>query len=113
MIVHDSCLGMGGERISSTVTWAEEFDGPSHFLTTRSPTGATLLKRFHLELLGHTLIIVPYLEWEGCKGASEREQHMRGKLAHTSTNTITRTQTLREIDFMTSFRYEMCAHRDS
>ena len=79
--VHDSGRGMGGERISSTSTWAVEFDGPSHFLTSRAPTGATLLKRRHLLLLGHALVTVPYWEWEGCKRAGEREQYLRDKLA--------------------------------
>ena len=59
-----------------------EFDGPSHFLTSRAPTGAILLKRRHLELLGHALVTVSYWEWEGCKGAGEREQCLRGKVAH-------------------------------
>ena len=58
-----------------------QFDGPSHFLTSRAPTGATLLKRRHLELLGHALVTVPYWEWEGCKRAGEREQYLRDKLA--------------------------------
>ena len=61
-------------------TWAVEFDGPTHFLTSRAPTGATLLKRRHLELLGHALVTVPYWEWEGCKRAGERVQYLRGKL---------------------------------
>jgi hypothetical protein len=82
MMVHDSGRGMGGERSSSTGTWTVEFDGPSHFLKSRAPTGATLLKRRHLGLLGHALVNVPYWEWEGCKGAGEREQYLRGKLAH-------------------------------
>jgi hypothetical protein len=77
----DSGRGMGGERSSSTGTWAVEFDGPSHFLTSRAPTGATLLKRRHLQLLGHTLVTVPYWEWEGCKRAGEGEQYLRDKLA--------------------------------
>jgi hypothetical protein len=81
MIVHDSGRGMGGERSSSTRTWAVEFDGPSHFLKSRAPTGHTLLKRRHLELLGHALVTVPYWEWDGCKGAGEGEQYLRGKLA--------------------------------
>ncbi len=74
MMVHDSGRGMGGERSSSTGTWAVEFDGPSHFLTSRAPTGATLLKRRHLLGMGHTLVSVPYWEWERCQGAGEREQ---------------------------------------
>jgi len=81
MMVHDSGRGMGGERNSSTGTWAVEFDGPSHFLTSRAPTGATLLKRRHLLLLGHALVTVPYWEWEECKRAGEREQYLRDKLA--------------------------------
>jgi hypothetical protein len=37
------------------VGWAIEFDGPSHFLACKAPTGATLIKRRHLELLGYIL----------------------------------------------------------
>jgi hypothetical protein len=78
--VHDSGRGMGGERNNSKGTWAVEFDGPSHFLASGAPTGATLLKRRYLQLLGHTLVSVPYWEWERCQGAGEREQYLRSKL---------------------------------
>jgi hypothetical protein len=61
--------------------WAVEFDGPSQFLASGAPTGATLLKRRHLELLGHALVSVPYWEWSRCKGAGEREQYLKRKLA--------------------------------
>ena len=82
MLVHvqDSGRGMGGERNNSKGTWAVEFDGPSHFLASGAPTGATLLKRRYLQLLGHTLVSVPYWEWERCLGAGEREQYLRSKL---------------------------------
>jgi hypothetical protein len=40
--------------------WAVEFDGPSHFLACRAPTGATLIKRRHLVLLGYTLVSIPF-----------------------------------------------------
>jgi hypothetical protein len=80
IVAHDSALETGGVRSSGRV-WAVEFDGPSHFLTSRAPTGATLLKRRHLLLLGHALVTVPYWEWEGCKRAGEREQYLRDKLA--------------------------------
>jgi len=76
--VHDSFLG--GERSSRGVALAVEFDGPSHFLASGAPTGATLLKRRHLQLLGHTLVIVPYWEWAACEGAGERVQYLRVKL---------------------------------
>ena len=73
-------LGMGGESISGGGAWAVEYDGPSHFLTSRAPTGATLLKRRHLQLLGHALVSVPYWEWDECKGSGDRERYLRGKL---------------------------------
>jgi hypothetical protein len=58
-----------------------EFDGPSHFLASRSPTGATLLKRRHLTLLGYQLVSVPYWEWEKVQGHNETEQaYLRDKL---------------------------------
>ena len=73
-------LGIGRERSSGRGPWAVEFDGPSHFLASGAPTGATLLKRRYLQLLGHTLVSVPYWEWERCQGAGEREQYLRSKL---------------------------------
>jgi hypothetical protein len=42
--------------------------GPSHFLASGAPTGATLLKRRHLQLLGHALVSVPYWEWDEARG---------------------------------------------
>ena len=54
--------------------------GPSHFHTSRAPTGAILLKRRHLELLEHALVSVPYWEWNECKASGDREQYLRGKL---------------------------------
>jgi hypothetical protein len=44
---------------------AVEVDGPSHFIGgSRAPNGATLLKRRHLELLGYSVVPVPYWEWD-------------------------------------------------
>ena len=78
----DNFEWLGGERSGGGGTWAVEFDGPSHFLASpsRAPTGATLLKRRQLQLLGHALVSVPYWEWAACKGAGEREQYLRSKL---------------------------------
>ena len=76
--VHDSSLGE--ERSSRGGAWAVEFDGPLHFLASGAPTGATLLKRRYLQLLGHTLVSVPYWERERYQGAGEREQYLRSKL---------------------------------
>jgi hypothetical protein len=80
MLVHDSAPEIGGERSSGGGSWAVEFDGPSHFLASGAPVGATLLKRRHLQLLGYALVSVPYWEWDRCNGAREREQYLRDKL---------------------------------
>ena len=71
-----------------------EFDGPLHFLASRAPTGATLLKRRYLQLLGHTLVSVPYWEWERCQGAGEREQYLRSKLDGVQTLQILKNRTI-------------------
>ena len=39
-----------------------------------------MLKRRHLELLGHALVSVPYWERDRCKGAVAREQSLKRKL---------------------------------
>ncbi len=62
------------------VGWAIEFDGPSHFLACKTPTGATLIKRRHLELIGYNLVSVTYWEWEGLSGMDERKKYLEGKL---------------------------------
>jgi hypothetical protein len=66
------------------VGWALEFDGPSHFLACKSPTGATLLKRRHLELLGYMLVSVPYWEWDGLSGIDERRKYLEVLLTSAS-----------------------------
>jgi hypothetical protein len=60
--------------------WAVEFDGPSHFLTCRLPVGGTLMKRRHLELLGYTVVSLPFWEWGQLTGSDERKEYLRGKL---------------------------------
>jgi hypothetical protein len=60
--------------------WAVEFDGPSHFLTCRLPVGGTLMKRRHLELLGYTVVSLPFWEWDQLTGSDERKEYLRGKL---------------------------------
>ena len=61
--------------------WAVEVDGPSHFLSCKSPTGATLIKRRHLELLGYNLVSVPHWEWhEVHKDKRAQEEYLWAKL---------------------------------
>jgi len=84
MIVHDSGRRMGGERRSRTRTWAVEFDGPSHFLPSRAPTGAVA----------------------GVQVGRREGAVPEGQAGTLCTNTITRTQTVQKIDLMTSFLYE-------
>ena len=69
------------ERSTGSATgWAVEFDGPSHYLRCRLPVGGTLMKRRHLELLGYTVVSVPFWEWDQLTGSDERKEYLRGKL---------------------------------
>jgi hypothetical protein len=61
--------------------WAVEVDGPSHFLSCKSPTGKTLIKRRLLELLGYNLVSVPYWEWEEMRQDKRaQEAYLRNRL---------------------------------
>lgn len=72
----------GADGAGREKQWAVEFDGPSHFLEdkSRSPNGATVLKRKHLRKLGYSLVVVPFFEWAMLKGEAEKEQYLRGQL---------------------------------
>ena len=62
--------------------WAVEVDGPSHFLSCKSPNGSTLIKRRLLELLGYNLVSVPYWEWEEMRqDKMAQEAYLRSRLA--------------------------------
>jgi hypothetical protein len=60
---------------------AIEVDGPSHFLfDCRTPKGATVLKRRHLQLLGYKVVSVPYWDWNllcGENGDQKQEEYIR------------------------------------
>ncbi len=62
------------------VGWPIDFDGLSHFLVCKTPTGVTLIKRRYLDLLGYILVSVPYWEWDGLSGMEERRKYLEGKL---------------------------------
>ena len=57
--------------------WAVEFDGSHHFLTCRLPVGGTLMKRRHLELLGYTVVNLPFWDWNQLTGSDERKEYLR------------------------------------
>ena len=76
MRVHDNAQSSTG----AAAGWAVEFDGPSHFLTCRLPVGGTLMKRRHLELLGYTVVSLPFWEWDQLTRSDERTEYLRGKL---------------------------------
>ncbi len=79
MVVHDMRVNTKSS-IGSSAGWAVEYDGPSHFLTCRLPVGGTLMKRRHLELLGYTVVSLPFWEWDQLTGSDERKEYLRGKL---------------------------------
>ena len=47
-------------RTGAAAGWTVKFDGPSHFFTCRLLVGGTLMKRRHLELLGYTVVSLPF-----------------------------------------------------
>ena len=61
--------GHGADASSSRETspadsqFVVEFDGPTHFLAHGAPSGPTLTKQRHLQLLGYELVTVPFHEW--------------------------------------------------
>jgi len=57
-----------------------EFDGPSHFLTNRAPTGNTVLKHAHLRHFGHVFVSVPFYEWGACTTTLQRRAYLTAKL---------------------------------
>jgi hypothetical protein len=79
MRVHDIRVNAKSST-GAAAGWAVEFDGPSHFLTCRLPVGGTLMKRRHLELLGYTVVSLPFWEWHQLTGNDERKEYLRGKL---------------------------------
>jgi hypothetical protein len=79
MRVHDMRVNAKSST-GAAAGWAVEFDGPSHFLTCRLPVGGTLMKRRHLELLGYTVVSLPFWEWDQLTGSDERKEYLRGKL---------------------------------
>jgi hypothetical protein len=79
MRVHDMRV-IGKSSTGAAAGWAVEFDGPSHFLTCRLPVGGTLMKWRHLELLGYTVVSLPFWEWDQLTGSDERKEYLRGKL---------------------------------
>jgi len=79
MLVHDMRFNAKSST-GAAAGWAVEFDGPSHFLRCRLPVGGTLMKRRHLELLGYTVVSLPFWEWDQLTGSHERKKYLRGKL---------------------------------
>jgi hypothetical protein len=88
LVHHTPVLGQTdtGTTVGRRGGWAVEFDGPSHFLACGAPTGATLIKRHHLRLLGHALVSIPYWEWDSVgNGADDQDKYLWGKLQPATT----------------------------
>jgi hypothetical protein len=67
-------------KSGASVGWAVEFDGPSHFWACKSPLGGALMTQWHLELLGYTVVSLPFWEWGQLTGSDKRKEYLRGKL---------------------------------
>ncbi len=61
---------------------AVEVDGPSHFLAgSKTPSGSTLIKRRHLNMLGYKHVAVLYWEWDALAGVREKDEYIRALLS--------------------------------
>ena len=74
LCVAEDVMTAEGYSIDVVVTTADgrkvgvEVDGPWHFVgTSRTPNGATLLKRRQLRAAGWALLPVPYWEWDALR----------------------------------------------
>jgi len=78
----DEGAGGAGGGAGGHVQCAERCKQVQHAGGGKHAVAASVLhvQRRHLQLLGHTLVRVLYLEWGEWKGACEREQYLRGKL---------------------------------
>jgi hypothetical protein len=79
MRVHDKLVNAKSST-GAAAGWAVEYDGTSHFLSCRFPVGGTLMKRRHLELLGYTVVSLPFWEWGQLAGSDESKEYLMGKL---------------------------------
>ena len=79
MRMHDMRVNAQSSTGAAT-GWEVDFDGPSHFLTCRLPVGGTLMKRRHLELLGYTVVSLPFWEFNQLAESDKRKEYLRGKL---------------------------------
>ena len=79
MVVHDLRVN-AKSNTGAAAGWAVEYDGPYHFLAGRSPLSGTLMKRRHLQLLGYTVVSLPYWEWDLLKKSDKRKIYVEDKL---------------------------------
>ena len=69
-----------------------EFDGPGHFFVCGAPSGATVMKRRHMELLGHSLVSIVFADWYG-RDAAGNEEYLRQRLSLAQTSSASFTAT--------------------
>ena len=67
-----------------------EFDGPGHFFVCGAPSGATVMKRRHMELLGHSLVSIVFADWYG-RDAAGNEEYLRQRLSLAQTSSASFT----------------------
>lgn len=59
---------------------AVEFDGPTHYLKSGRPNGATTFKTRLLEVRGWRVIHIPYFEWDELRTRNDKKAYLRQKL---------------------------------
>ena len=86
--------GLSLDMAQPSTKTAVEFDGPTHYLKSGRPNGATTFKTRLLEALGWRVIHIPYYEWDELRTRNDKKAYLRQKLglatpARSRTSSIT------------------------
>ena len=86
--------GLSLDMAQPSTKTAVEFDGPTHYLKSGRPNGATAFKTRLLEALGWRVIHIPYYEWDELRTRNDKKAYLRQKLglatpARSRTSSIT------------------------
>ena len=86
--------GLSLDMAQPSTKTAVEFDGPTHYLKSGRPNGATTFKTRLLETLGWRVIRIPYFEWDELRTRNDKKAYLRQNLglatpARSRTSSIT------------------------
>ena len=72
--------GLSLDMAQPSTKTAVEFDGPTHYLRSGRPNGATTFKSRLLEMRGWRVVHIPYFEWDELRTRNDKKAYLRRKL---------------------------------